>query len=412
MKPSHITDYVYLDNNATNIMPIIAVNTMIEYVNKGNASSSYATGVSAGAMIRNFCDYILSVCKTNASKYTVIINSGASESNSHIFKSILTNKQRSHIIVSSIEHNSIIYLCEDSAELADFTYIKPSASGHIFTRDVMDAVNTNTTFVSVMTANNETGAINDVAEMAKECHSAGIIFHTDASQSFGKYPTILSTGDIGAVTVSFHKCNGAQGVGALIVRNDIVQILTPLIYGSQNNRLRGGTENISGIAGSFAGLRYCLSDVLTKNIGMSGLKNKVIKCISNKYPSVHISKYKRYIADNPNVSILIVFLSGNDERYLPNTILMSIVKFTKPYVCNIKMKKIFEQYGIVLSIGSACNTKSASASHVLNEMGCDNYVKSGTIRVSFGNTNTVSDAERFCEVFYEIMKRVESQEIF
>jgi cysteine desulfurase len=405
---SKIDDFIFLDNNSTTPMPQSVINTMVEWTNKGNASSSYAPAKEATNMINNFKKYL-----APNSNFEVIITSGASESNAMIIQSTIesANKkgQKPHIIISSIEHNSIIYMCKylQYSNKCDITYIKPYRSGHIYNKDVLDAIQPNTCLVSIMTANNETGAINDVEIIAQSCHEYGIPFHTDSSQSFGKLPPTYDT-FLDAITITFHKYNGPQGLGALIIRKEFLESykLQPLIFGSQNNRLRGGTENIAGCASAFAGLKYHRENRLLKNKQLLENKKFIMKYLCEKYRCVNITKYEEWKKENfdPNDSRpTIVFLSSDDDKYLPNTLLLSIIRYKPPLFCNIKIKKHLESNNIIVSIGSACNTKNKEASHVLYEMNCDEYIRSGTLRISLGDQNTTEHVKKFCNILSSIL---------
>jgi cysteine desulfurase len=169
--------------------------------------------------------------------------------------------------------------------------------------------------------------------------------------------------------------------------------IPPIIFGTQNDGFRGGTENIPGIGASFTAVKLLHIKDNTE------LKKMIMFQLSKHYPCVQYTKYTN------NIPIQIVFLSGATEYYLNNTLLLSVVKNTKPYICNSKIKEYLEKKGIIISVGSACNTSSKKASHVLYAMGVDKYIRKGALRISLGCNTTYNDINAFINVFLEAIKQ-------
>lgn len=408
--------------------------SMMDWCNKGNPSADYSAAKQSRKMMKEFRNYLGEQCdfcpvsdtvstsdktitgrdKTNTKpKYRVIFTSGASESNCSMFsmvvaKSITSSHYKPHVVLSSIEHKSLISMAEsyESRGLIEVTYVQPTISGHIRPDDVENAIQQSTCLVCVMHANNETGAINDVYTIGQRCSKYGVIYHCDTVQAFGKYPISCGGANkcvtIDSFCISFHKLHGPPGVGCLIVRDEVMQNLAPIIFGSQNDGLRGGTENVPGIGASFTAIKYTLTNRLTKNASMLKIKKYIVNELSKFLPACQYTQYTSKL-NTLKRPLEIVFLSGVTEYYLPNTILLSIVKPSQPYICNQEIKTELAKRGIVISVGSACNTASPKASHVLYAMKANEYIRKGALRISIGDSTTIDDAKKFVSEFISVV---------
>lgn len=434
---------IYLDNNATTVMSPETIAEMVSWCNRGNPSAGYASAKESRAMMERLRLYLGKLCKfdaccketrdggnsdpanngdvyandiingdgsviaQNAAKtrqrevenaYDVIFTSGASEANCTVLRGVLDAYLEQHgiiphVIMSAIEHKSLLTMAESYEQrgLAEVSWIAPTRSGHIRPEDIAAALLPHTCLICVMHANNETGAINDIHAIGELAWHAGVPFHCDTVQSFGKHPVNLAQDRIDSFCISFHKLGGPPGCGALIIKKSLA--FTPLIAGTQNMGLRGGTENLPGLGASLHALAACMLDREAKNARIWGLK----KYIMDSFNAVQYTKYNS--GDYANSTAKVCYLSGQSQYYLENTILLSVIKRTEPYVCNTKIKEYLEAYGIVVSVGSACNTASAKASHVLYAMGADEYIRKGAIRVSLGDLTTLSDVKKFVDIF-------------
>lgn len=374
---------IFFDNNATTVMPNEAKKAMLLWSNRGNPSASYA--VSAQQLLTQFKGEILKLLGDNASQYDVIITSGASESNCSAVRGVidhwwLTRRQMPHIVMSTIEHKSLLLVAEQLVQLnrIEITYVKPNNMGFVEVTPVVNAIRGNTALVCVMHANNETGAINDVVAIGKATAAKRTLLLCDSTQAvrWGFQPT----GDI--ITMSMHKMHGPPGVGVICKRKTVGMLCT--ICGTQNDGLRGGTENIPGIGAALVGLRINMSDRPAKNVKLAALRKQLIDGLAARVPLLQYSEYMTA----KHKKIECVLISGVTQQYVPNTLLISIAKRGGAPVCNTNVKRILEKRGILVSIGSACNTKSDKASHVLYEMGADEYIRRGTLRISIGDENT------------------------
>jgi cysteine desulfurase len=260
-----------------------------------------------------------------------------------------------------------------------------------------------------MFSNNEIGSINNIKEIGEIAHKHNIPLHTDAVQSFGKYKINLPINNIDAISVSFHKFYSPKGIGMIIINNDFINgyNLESIINGTQQNGLRGGTENVACIAGAIAGMVCNFDNRINKNKKLLEFRNYILDTI-NKH--IEVVYYDIYMAnlDKYNKKDYFIVLFGphrnNKKDYVENTILISIVSNNKK-ICNINIKNDLEKYGVIVSIGSACATNSKHASHVLTEMGVSDVIKRGTIRVSLGDNNTLNEAKKFIPLLLKCINK-------
>ncbi len=419
---------IYLDNNATTYMPPSVIKEMVEYCNVGNPGSSHKMAKRSQQMMTCFKKEIAKQCSFDYSctgpitpqQYHIIFTSGASESNSMIIQRVcdayLQTNRIPHIITSSIEHKSILDTLHYYEEIgrATVSYIKPAPTGHILPADILNAFTANSTMVCIMQANNEIGSINDIKAIGKLAHEHKCVFYTDAVQSFGKYGLKPIENNVDAFCVSFHKLNGPIGCGALIIKREFQDgfNIKPLIFGTQNDGMRGGTENVMAIAASRLAMQICMTERQVKNKKMLILSKFICSEISSRIPCRTYSEY--LIPTNKLPEIEVIFFNENlchssSEKYLPNTIFLSIIKRSSPPMCNIKFKEALEQCGIIISVGSACNTSSAKASHVLYALDADELIRMGALRISIGDYNTKQECIEFVKYFITILAKCVKQ---
>src|SRR3989304_3268207 len=410
---SPLNDKIYLDNNATTFMHKNVIKELLIWTNKGNASSSYADGVECKNKILEAKKYIADICKFNLDDFYIIFNSGASEGNAYIFRGVAESyfaikKTIPNIITSAIEHKSIISCLKDLESLGKITatFIAPDKLGFIHPDDVEQNIKKETAIISVMSANNETGVINDILNIGRIAHKHNIPIHVDCTQSFGKSP-LNPENIIDAFNFSFHKLHGPQFLGCLVIRKDFFKgyDLKPLIAGSQNDGLRGGTENTALIASAELAMKQVFNNRINKNELLLKKKLFIMDELAKHIPCKSLSDYWNEKLNKYHNSIEIVFISDSDpHRYLCNTLLLSVVKRTQPPICNSVMKKMLEEKNIIVSVGSACNTQSKSASHVVYAMGFDDLLKKGILRISLCDDTSFNNVKIFIVEFLTVIK--------
>ena len=428
-KNNIFSNNVYLDNNGTTMPCKEALKAYMEAAYLGNASGAYSKKAKEiisenDALIKEHlgCDGILGDLQTNSINknmtYEVIYTSGASESNNTLIKSLVDNAHsnglRPHLVLSAYEHKTSLScaLLLETQGKADVTLVAPGPNGIVYTKDVLNAMTPNTVLVSIMHVNNEIGTHNLIEEMAKDVKkkNPNVCFHSDIVQSFGKYPINIRNSQIDAVSASYHKIYGPQGIGILVVNKTTLEKIqnSPLIHGSQNYGARGGTINIAGIAASKVALETMLKDREYKNEKMFKMKKYLIDFLTQKYD---IGDFKAYTGKpddytiNRNTTGLstrkskceIVFIG---EATVSSTLLFSIVKYgpMDQHFCNLELRDALAKENIIISVGSACHAGSSEPSHVLTSIGAPYIIRCGVVRVSFGDYNSMSDVKRFCKV--------------
>lgn len=408
---------VYFDNNATTIMPKEVQQAMIKWTNQGNPSAGYASAKRCREMmddLRKKIGLATSVETTTGAvgpstipQYRVIFTSGASEANCLGLRALLDAYTEhvgpAHMVISRVEHKSIIEFANSMIARGKMTvgWVTPRVSGRIAPEDVEREIRGNTCVIVCMHANNETGAINDISRIGQIAHKHNAVYFCDIVQSFGKIPVDLR--DVDCASVSFHKVHGPPGCGAMITKSDLLRgwRIDPMIFGTQNEGLRGGTENVPGLGAASVALAWTAKNRSAKNASTLRRKMHIMRELSKRYKTCSYRDYRHGVGVAPQ-GIVIVFISGADAAYLPGTLLFSVVKHSEPHVCNVEMRKELESMGVVVSVGSACNTASDKASHVLYALDADEHVRRGTLRVSLGDHNT----DRECEKFIAAMVRV------
>ena len=411
---------LYFDNNATSLMPNHVIQSIEKWINMGNPSASYGSAMKCRSLVEAFRGAIATDCMfplqtTNMhTGYTIIITSGASESNSHIICSTVRAYAFKtgvipHVISSTTEHKSILLCLEQlKAERAvDYTLIPVRTSGEFLgTVDpaaIEQAIRPNTCLITIMTTNNELGTNNNIIKIGKIASQHNIPFHTDSVQFFGKSRLKLYEWNIDAVSVSFHKIYGPPGIGALIIRNGFIAgyDLKPIIFGTQNFGLRGGTMNTPAIAGALAGMEYTLDLRDKKNALLKTLKAEFLQRLSKKVRIRFLDDYLKNPDGQDEIVIIAPKPTSAGDIVVPWTILLSIKRHN---ICNIKVKKMLERKKIIVSIGSACNTDSAKASHVIEALGIPPEIKKGIIRISFSYNLKKSEITALTDAIVALMK--------
>lgn len=378
---------IYLDNNGTTELDPEAKKYLINNLDTGNISASY----NKSNIIPDFNNLINQWTNKN---YKIIYTSGCSESNNTILN--LFNK----IETSSYEHSSLY----NKAKQMKCRFIYPDHNGIINPDKI---IKTDAELISIMHVNNEIGSINNIALLAKlaKLINPKIYFHTDMAQSFGKIPVDFTY--IDSVSASAHKFNGCLGVGLLLVIPELYNKIQnkPLIHGTQNDFTRGGTINYPAIAASYIAFKNTIKNRPEKNQDLLNKKRYLINLIINDY---NIGDFKEYYNKpdyyyKPGQGSEIVFLNSMN----PNSLTFSIVKYgeLKNHFCNIKLRNDLEEFGIIVSIGSACHANSREPSHVLTSIRAPFIIRCGIIRISMSNKTSYNDLYNFYKKFKELTNK-------
>lgn len=408
---------IYLDNNATTPMPRIVVEEIARAANLGNPSAEYVQGkrCESQEILRNLRLAVANLCGVSLDEFAILLTGSGSEANNFIIRATVAayaeaTRARPHVVSSSIEHKTTLECLEQLRRRgrAEVTLVRPNENGQIPPAAIAQELRANTALVTVMHANNETGAINDVYAIGRVCREFRfkVPFHTDAVQTFGKTPPQMEP-YIDAASVSFHKLHGPAGVGALVLRRELVDAwgLQAEICGSQNESLRGGTENVLGAAGALMAMQYTFANRERKNKRMEECRLKFLQVLQS---AVHLQTRSQFLeahaaheqgGPRPGPSVVILTPLGEDAagpRSTFNTLLLSVVDYGRE-VCNTNIKSYLGQRGVLVSVGSACNTESAKASHVLGDLPA--IIRRGTLRISVGDETTPEDVQEAARLF-------------
>lgn len=289
-----------------------------------------------------------------------------------------------HIIVSSIEHDCILNACKWLETQGFFvTYIPVDTNGFVDVEFLKRCINPKTILVSVMHANNEIGTLQPIAEIGAICHERNVYFHSDICQSFGKVNVDTRCADL--LSLNSHKMYGPKGVGALIVRKNVV--IDPLLHGGgQEGGLRSSTENVEGIVGFAKAVDLCFEEL--------------------EREQQRIASLQALLMDRLTSEIEGVYFNGDLKSRLPHNVNFCISGLEGEA---IKILLLLDDQGVALSSGSACSANSGSqASHVLQAIGRNQFEARGAIRVSIGRYNTIDDIEKFVHILKSKVKNLNS----
>jgi cysteine desulfurase len=360
---------IYLDYNATTPLRDEAFQEMLPYWsdNFGNPSSSHYYGREALKALNRGRERVAALL--NALPEEIIFTSGGTESNNHaIIKGLEINHGKKQILAAEIEHSAVLSVCKYLAgDGFECKYIPVDGDGIIDIAALETAIGENTAILSVMTANNETGAIEPIEEIAKIAKRKNILFHTDAVQAAGKIPIDVRDSAVDMLSISSHKISGPKGIGALFVRRGIK--LSPFIYGgNQERRMRAGTENVPGIAGFGKACELAATELDER------------KKFDGKLRELFLCEIRRLISD--------FRINTPPDKSLSNTLNIAFKSVpSEALVTRLDMK------GVCISSGSACAGLS-KISHVLKAMKVSEEFIYSAVRISFGRTNTEADVIR------------------
>ena len=376
---------IFLDNASTTRLKKEALDAMMPYLTTDYANPSSVHKMARGP--RNTCDECRGrIAKLiNAEKGEIYITSGGTESDNWAIKcgpKILADKGK-HIIVSSIEHHAIIESARYMESMGyDVTYLNVDENGFVRIDDLLKAIRDDTVLISVMTANNEIGTIEPIAEIGKIARDKGIIFHTDAVQAFGHIPLDVKEMNIDMLSVSGHKFGGPKGVGFLYVRKGLN--LPPFMNGgSQEKGMRAGTTNVPGIVGMAKAAEISVGKMAEESEKCIAMRDHCIERIEKEIPDCK--------------------LNGDRTKRLPGNVNFTFMGVGEGS-CGLPMLMNFND--ICVSTGSACAASSSEPSHVLLAIGVPREDANGTIRITISDDNTMEEIDRTVDVLKESIDRL------
>ncbi|MBL0721829.1 MAG: NifS family cysteine desulfurase [Sulfurovum sp.] len=376
---------VYLDNNATTLVdPHVFEQMEPFFVQKyGNPNSLHLFASDTHTPLKIAMEKIYAGIHA-PKEDSVVITSCATESNNWVFKSIyfeyIITGRKNHIIVSEVEHPSVIASAKFlESQGCRVTYLPINQEGIIEAKTVQDYITNKTALVSIMWANNETGAIFPVQEIGEICKENGALFHTDAVQAIGKLPINVQSFSVDYLTFSAHKFHGPKGVGALYMKKD--KELTPLLHGgSQMGGYRSGTLNVAGI------------------VGMGKAMEQAIDALDYEMEDI---RDMRDAFEDKLLKIKDTFVVTPREKRTPNTILISFRGIEGE-----SMLWDLNRSGIGASTGSACASEDLEANSVMEAIGADDDLAHTAIRFSLSRYTTQEELDYTLGVVLEAVDRL------
>ena len=375
--------FIYADNAATTKMSDVAVKAMLPYLQEiyANASSVHLLGQRSAAALFSARQQAAQVL--NCAPKEVFFTSGGSEADNQalISAAALGKKQgKCHIVSTAMEHHAILHTLE-ALEKQGFTVtlLRPQADGIVTTMQVAEAITDNTCLVSVMYANNETGAIQPIREIGALCRKRDILFHTDAVQAAGHLTIDVQRDNIDMLSLSAHKFHGPKGIGLLFATSNI-QLTSLIRGGGQERGKRAGTENLPGIIGLAAALKDAQENMQANTAYITGLRD----ALRNGLDKI----------DGAN-------FNGSRKHCLPGT-----VNYSFQGVNGEALLSLLSNEGICCSSGSACSAGSLEPSHVLLALGLSHEMAQSALRFSLCEYNTMDEVQTIITKVTEAVNRL------
>lgn len=376
-------DIKYFDNAATTRINEEVLKEMFPYLTKeyGNASSMYSIGRQSRRAIENARKQVAQLL--NCKPQEIYFTSCGTESDNTALKGVaLKNKEKgNHIITSKIEHPAILHTCQNLEKQGfEVTYLNVDEEGTIDLEQLNNSIKPSTILISIMFANNEIGTIEPIEQISYIVKKHNIIFHTDAVQACGNVPIDVQKMGIDMLSLSGHKINAPKGIGALYVK-DGIEFETYMDGGHQEHSKRAGTENVAEIVGLGKACEMAKNNMEKHIKYLQNLRDYYISQVEEKIPDVKLNgSRKNRLPGNSNFSFKDI---RGDELLLK-----------------------LDEKGICASSGSACSTGSLEPSHVLTAIGLPQNLLDGTLRVTFGEDNTIEDVDYLVENLEQIIKKL------
>ncbi len=371
-----------MDNNATTKVADEVIEEMTPYLGRlyGNPSSMHSFGGQVSKKIRQARERVASLLGCEADE--IVFTSCGTESDNTAIRGVLaTNRDKRKIITTRVEHPAVLGTCRE-LEHHGYTIIEIGVDkqGRLDLDELRDRIDDDTAIVSVMQANNETGVIFPIDQIAAMVKAKGVTFHTDAVQAVGKIPMNLARSSIDLLSLSGHKLHAPKGVGVLYIKRG-TRLAPFMLGGHQEGGKRGGTENVPGIIALGKACQLAQENLEEENTKVRRLRDKLEKMIMASCPDSMIN--------------------GDTEHRLPNTLNVSF-----EYIEGEAILLMLNKFGICASSGSACTSGSLEPSHVLRAMGVPFTAAHGSIRFSLSRYNTEDEVDFVADKMPEIVKKL------
>ena len=376
---------IYMDNAATTQVYPEVFEAMKPYFTEfyGNPSSIYSFAGNSKKAVedsrKTIADFL------GAKTEEIYFTGGGSESDNWALKATADaygNKGK-HIITSKIEHHAILHTCEYLEKKGfEVTYLDVDENGFVNPADVEKAIRPDTILISIMTANNEIGTIEPIAEIGKIAKEHGALFHTDAVQAFGHIPMNVDEMNIDMLSASGHKINGPKGIGIMYIRKG-VKIGSFVHGGAQERQRRAGTHNVPGIVGIGKAVELARDNMKERMEYETKLRDHLISRVMEEIP------YAK--------------LNGDKVKRLPNN-----VNVCFRFIEGESMLILLDQNGVCGSSGSACTSGSLDPSHVLLAIGLPHEIAHGSLRLTLSEKNTMEEVDFTVDKLKGIIERLRS----
>ena len=379
---------IYTDNNATTMVASEVLEEMLPYFSDlyGNPSSMHSFGGNVGKKLKEARQRVADLI--HATPEEIIFTSCGSESdNAAVLSALAANPDKKHIITSAVEHPAVKSLCEFLENKGyRITFVPVDRMGRLDTDFLYSSMAEDTALITLMWANNETGVIFPVQEIARRASEKGILFHTDAVQAVGKIPIDVSQVPIDMLSLSGHKIHAPKGIGVLYVKKD-VKFFPLLIGGHQEGGRRAGTENTASIIGIGKACELAVQHLQEMDTRVRAMRDHLEAGLLENIPASSVN--------------------GERENRLPNTLSIGF-----DAVEGESILLLMDQTGICASSGSACTSGSLDPSHVLMAMKVPFESAHGSIRFSLSTYNTMEEMDHIISVMPGIIKRLRDMSPF
>ena len=377
-----MNNLIYMDNHATTPIAPEVLETMMPYLRThfGNASSTHPFGTIAKAAVDKARHQVAELLGCSAEE--IIFTSGATESDNLAIKGIAyaCREKGNHIITSTAEHHAILDTCHALAtEGFNITYLPVDKYGMVNPDDVEASITRKTILMSFMYANNEIGTINPISDIAAVAAKHGVLFHSDAVQGIGQLPSDMERLGVDLASLTAHKIYGPKGIGALYLRRNISQPHSLFYGGGQESGVRPGTSNVAGIVGLGAACE------LSKNYMETGKS-----CVSTFRDALH-QKLEACLDD--------IHLNGHPQQRLPGNLNLCFAD-VQSHALLMGLKSV------AVSTGSACDSESVKASHVMVAMGVPNELALTAVRFGLGRYNTAAEVDIVADEVIKVVNRL------
>jgi cysteine desulfurase len=375
-------DLIYLDNNATTRVDPAVVEEMLPYLTElyGNPSSGYRFGRQVGKALDKARERVAALIGAEPGEI-VFTSCGTESTNAAINSALLMDRDRQHLVTTRVEHSATLKHCEILAKRGhEVTWLGVDEHGQIDLAELEKSIRPDTAIVTVMWANNETGVLFPIHEIAEIVRKKHALLHTDAVQAVGKIPLNLAESKINFLSLSGHKLHCPKGVGVLYV-NRRTKFAPYLIGGGQENNKRAGTENVASIV---ALGKAC--EVAGENLEH---ENTVVRSWRDTFENGALEQIEG------------AQVNGDAERRLPNTSNLSFAGIDSEGAL-----MLLDQHHICCSSGSACTTGSVHASHVLKAMGFSDERARASLRFSFSRFNNSGEVEKALEILPKVISKL------